>query len=181
MSKVQILAEDNQVNRQEATQDPAVGGEMRGGGRRQPERSAPPTAGLQAKAHATPNPEVSADRPRRRLFNFKYKRKILEEADNCTEQGMVGALLRREGLYYSHLCEWRRLRNNGTNTALATKKRGRKVKVADALATRVKELERDKQQLEERLRKAEIIIDVQKKVSQLLGIPLPPPGKEENR
>ena len=80
--------------------------------------------------------------------------------------------MRREGLYSSHLVDWRRLRDAGALAGLSAKKRGPKAKVVDALAVRVAELERDKRRLEERLRKAELIIDVQKKVSQLLGIPM---------
>jgi hypothetical protein len=92
----------------------------------------------------------------------------------------VGALLRREGLFSSHLTEWRRRRELATVAGLTPKKRGRKQKIVDAMATRVAELERDKRRLEERLRTAEIIIDVQKKVSQLLGVPLNAPKNEGN-
>jgi hypothetical protein len=90
----------------------------------------------------------------------------------------MGVLLRREGLFSSHLTEWRRQRELATVAGLAPRKRGRKQKVVDAMATRVAELEREKLRLEKRLRMAEIIIDVQKKVSQLLGVPLSDPKNE---
>jgi transposase len=156
----------------ESKQEPAVGDERSGGDRREPQRSEAPTAA------APPDPEVSADRPKRRTFRAEYKKRILDEADACSEPGEIGELLRREGLYSSHLTEWRRLRDAGSLAGLAAKKRGRKAKVVDALAARVAELERDKRRLEERLRKAELIIDVQKKVAALLGVPLADPEKE---
>lgn len=150
----------------ETALDPAVGAERSGGDRREPQRSSAPTAS------APPDPEVLADRPRRRTFTAEYKKRILDQTDACSEPGQIGELLRREGLYSSHLVDWRRLRDAGALAGLSAKKRGPKAKVVDALAVRVAELERDKRRLEERLRKAELIIDVQKKVSQLLGIPL---------
>ncbi|MBK9376520.1 MAG: transposase [Holophagales bacterium] len=105
---------------------------------------------------------------------------MLEEADACSASGTVGVLLRREGLFSSHLTEWRRQREQATIAGLTPRKRGRKQKVVDAMAVRVAELERDKRRLEERLRTAEIIIDVQKKVSLLLGVPLSAPKTEGN-
>jgi len=143
-----------------------------GGDRREPQRSGAPTAA------APPDPEVPADRPKRRTFTAEYKKRILDEVDACSEAGQIGELLRREGLYSSHLVDWRRLRDAGALAGLSARKRGRKAKVGGALAARVAELERDKRQLEERLRKAELIIDVQKKVSQLLGIPLATPPEK---
>lgn len=127
-------------------------------------------------------PEVSAERAKRRRFTAEYKRRVLERFDACTERGDVGALLRREGLYSSLLSEWRRQRDEGAALALAPKKRGRKAKVVDAVATRNAQLEREIERLKDRLRKAEIIIDVQKKLSILLGRPLPdsePNGSDE--
>lgn len=152
---------------------PVVGAERSVGDQREPERSSAPTT-----AAPPPDPEVPTDRPRRRTFTAEYKKRILEEADACSALGAVGVLLRREGLFSSHLTEWRRQRELATVAGLAPKKRGRKQKVVDAMATRVAELERDKLRLEERLRTAEIIIDVQKKVSQLLGVPLSAPKNE---
>lgn len=118
----------------------------------------------------SPDPEVPETKPRRR-FTAKYKLRILEEADACTQIGQIGALLRREGLYSSNLTTWRRQRDDGQLKGLSPKKRGRKAKAVNPLAKRVAELERETQQLREKLRKAEIIIEVQKKMSEILGIP----------
>jgi transposase-like protein len=148
-------------------------GARSGGDRREPERSEPSsTAAAPASAPAPgpkdlappPDPEVSSDRPKRRRFDAAYKRRILELCDAARGQpGEIGALLRREGLYSSLVTDWRRQRDAGVIAALAPHKRGRKTEVADAMAERVAELEQEKARLEERLRKAEIIIDVQKK------------------
>lgn len=178
MSKVQRLLP-------RAVPVPVVGAERSVGDRREPERSSAPTTAAPpplptGPAAPPPDPEVPTDRPRRRTFTAEYKKRILEEADACSALGAVGGLLRREGLFSSHLTEWRRQREQATVAGLAPKKRGRKQKVVDAMATRVVELERDKLRLEERLRTAEIIIDVQKKVSQLLGVPLNAPKNEGN-
>jgi transposase len=116
------------------------------------------------------DPEVPENKPRRR-FTAKYKLQILEEADACTEPGQIGALLRREGLYSSNLTTWRRQRDEGQLQGLSPKKRGRKAKAVNPLAQRVAELERETQRLRNKLKKAEIIIEVQKKVSEILGIP----------
>lgn len=161
----------------EAPVDSAVGDERSGGDRREPERSSSPTAAAppERPPGEAPDPEVPGDRAKRRTFPAEYKKRILEQVDACSQPGEIGELLRREGLYSSHLCEWRRLRDAGALASLAAKKRGPKAKVVDEMAERVAELEREKRRLEERLRKAEIIIDVQKKVSQLLGIPLASP------
>jgi transposase len=123
------------------------------------------------KLRPVPDPEV-LDRPRRRSFTAAYKLDILREADACTEPGQLGALLRREGLYSSHLSDWRRKREAGELQALAPHKRGRKPKMRNPLAAEVARLEQEKAKLEDELRKARIIIDVQKKLSEMLGIPL---------
>ena len=115
-----------------------------------------------------PDPEV-ADRPVRRKFTAAYKLRILREAEQCPP-GQVGVLLRREGLYSSHLTNWRRQREEAEREALAPQKRGRRAKDVHPLAHRVTELERENERLKQRLAKAEIIIDVQKKISSLLGI-----------
>ena len=120
---------------------------------------------------AAPDPEV-AERAARRRFTAEYKLQVLREADACAAPGELGALLRREGLYSSHLTTWRRQREAGMLAALAPKKRGRPGAPASPLARRVAELERDKTRLERRLKQAETIIEVQKKVSEILGIPL---------
>jgi transposase-like protein len=111
------------------------------------------------------------ERAARRRFSAEYKLHIVQEAEACASPGAFGALLRREGLYSSHLTTWRRQREAGALTALSPKKRGRPA-TASPLARRVAELERDKARLERRLRQAETIIEAQKKISEILGIPL---------
>jgi transposase len=118
-----------------------------------------------------PDPEV-VPRAKRRRFSAEYKLRILEEVDACHEPGQIGALLRREGLYSSHLTTWRRQREQGQLEALSPKKRGRKPSVDEALAKELTELKREKQRLEHRLQQAETIIEVQKKLSGLLGLTL---------
>jgi transposase-like protein len=107
----------------------------------------------------------------RRRFTAAYKLRIIEEADRCTAPGETGALLRKEGLYSSHLTLWRRQRDEGALAKLAPKKRGRKSKPVDPSARRVVELEREIEHLRHKLEQATTIIEVQKKVSSLLGIP----------
>ena len=125
--------------------------------------SPPPSAG------ASPDPEVR-DKPQRRRFTMEYKLSLLEKADACTQPGEVGALLRREGVYSSTLSQWRRQRKEGTLAALKPKRRGRKVQEVNPLAARVTELEREVERLQGKLRQAEIIIDVQKKLSEMVGV-----------
>ena len=124
-------------------------------------------------------PEVPEKASRRR-FDASYKLRILEEADGCTEPGQLGELLRREGLYSSHLTTWRKQRDEGALNGLREKKRGRKAKRRDAKDQELARLRREKQKLEERLRQAETIIEVQKKVSEILGIPLASPDDENS-
>jgi transposase-like protein len=114
--------------------------------------------------------EVPA-KARRRRFTVEYKLRILREADGCKGSGAVGALLRREGLYSSHLVAWRRERERGALQGLGSRKRGRKTRPESVLEKQVAELERENQRLRKRLEQAETIIEVQKKVSRLLGIP----------
>lgn len=111
-----------------------------------------------------PDPQVP-EKARRRRFSAAQKLKILEQADRC-EPGELGSLLRREGLYSSQLAKWRKQREEGTLAALS-KKRGRKPK-NDPSARRLALLERENKQLRQKLEKAEIIIDVQKKLSRAL-------------
>jgi transposase len=125
------------------------------------------------------DPEVS-ERPLRRRFSAEYKLQILRQADACTEPGQLGELLRREGLYASHLSTWRTGRERGTLAALTPKKRGRKPRDNDPLIEENRRLERVNTRLVERLRQAEVIIDVQKKVAEMLGIPLPSPKPGEH-
>ena len=126
-----------------------------------------------------PDPEVPEKKPRRK-FTAQYKLRILEEADACKEPGQIGALLRREGLYSSNLNTWRRQKEKGLLEALSPKKRGRKEKEKNPLAPRVSQLERENERLRKKLKQAEIIIDVQKKISQILGISQNLPEEEEN-
>lgn len=130
------------------------------------------------RALPRPDPEVVA-KPRRRSFTAEYKLRILQEADNARFSGTIGALLRREGLYSSHLVTWRREREAGTLEALTPRKRGPKSK-SHPLDADNQKLRRENERLTERLRKAEIIIEVQKKLAALLGRPLPEPEPEEN-
>ena len=116
---------------------------------------------------------------KRRRFTAEYKRRIVREAEACRETGEIGALLRREGLYSSHLGKWRLAIEASEREALAARKRGPVAKVRDERDRRLAELERDNARLQGRLERAELIIEVQKKVSQLLGIPLP--DTDENR
>ena len=118
-----------------------------------------------------PDPEVP-EKAQRRQFSAAYKQRILEEADRCTELGQIGALLRREGLYSSHLTTWRRQKEQGELDALTPKKRGRK-STANPLTEENQRLRKENARLSRRLEQAELIIDVQKKVSALLGISLP--------
>ena len=126
-------------------------------------------------AGQVPDPEVPG-KAQRRKFTVEYKLRIVREAERCKEPGEIGALLRREGLYSSLLAAWRREVEQGTRAALRSKKRGPKARVVDP---RVKELERENVRLRKRLEHAEIIITVQKKVSELLGIPLESPNDEK--
>ena len=129
-----------------------------------------PSAGASAPP-ARPDPEVVA-KPRRRRFTAEYRLRILEEADRCTEPGEVGRLLRREGLYSSHLTAWRRARRNGALRGLTSKKRGAKPKARNPLESKVRELEVKVARLEKELHKAHTILDVQEKVAGLLGFSL---------
>ena len=134
--------------------------------------------GVPSAATSRPDPEV-AEKPQRRRFTAEYKVRLLREADACAEPGQIGALLRREGLYSSHLTEWRRQREQGALVALAPRKRGRRGAPPHPLARRGTELERENTRLQRRLQQAEAIIEVQKRVSELLGIPLNQPGSAE--
>jgi transposase-like protein len=112
---------------------------------------------------------------KRRSFTAEYKRRILREADTCKQPGQIGALLRREGLYSSHLTVWRTARESG-HLAGETRPRGPKPKQVDVRDTRISELERENAALLLRVKRAEGIIELQKKVAELLGIPSVPPS-----
>ncbi len=123
-----------------------------------------------------PDPEVS-EQAKRRRFTAEYKLRIVREADACKGDGDVAALLRREGLYSSHLSSWRRQRDEVAKAGLASRKRGRKAKAEDP---RVKELERENARLQRRLARVETMLETQKKTSELLGVPLNPLDSYEN-
>ena len=155
-------AERREAERSEADRSAAAGKTVA------PEPPAPPR----------PDPEVVAD-AKRRTFTAEYKQRILAEADAAAAQpGAIGALLRREGLYSSHLVTWRRERQAGILKGLTPHKRGPKSK-RNPQEEEMQKLRRENQRLTEELRKAEIVIDVQKKVGALLGWPLPKADPEE--
>ncbi len=171
-SGVAILEEGTEWSSGERSEDERSGGSSSkiAAGSRSVGADAPP---------ATPaDPEVPAQ-ARRRTYTAEYKLQILKQGDMCKEPGQLGALLRREGLYHSNLITWRHQREEGTLKALSPKKRGRKAQPPNPLAARVAELEREKRKLEQRLKKAETIIEIQKKTSELLGIPLSQSNSDE--
>jgi len=129
------------------------------------------------KTNHLPDPEVP-DKPKRRTFTADYKLAIVREAAVCKEPGQIGALLRREGLYDTQLCAWRKLAAAGELTAFTSRQRGRPPQ-QDAASKELARLQRENARLQERLRKAELIIDVQKKISHLLGIEQPPMSLDE--
>jgi len=124
------------------------------------------------------DPEV-LPRAERRQYTGQYKLRILEEVDRCTERGQIGALLRREGLYSSHLFKWRQQRAEGQLEALSPHKRGRKAQ--EVGLEELGRLQRENERLRARLEQAEMIIDVQKKLSRLLGLPVENSGIDETR
>ena len=148
--------------------------------RREPERSESDRSATVSKAgpepNARPDPEVVAQ-AKRRTFTADYKQRILAEADQAKGSGGIGALLRREGLYSSVLTNWRRERAAGVRQSLAPQKRGPKSK-RDPIQEEIQKLQKDNARLTEQLRKAEIVIDVQKKVGALLGWPIHTPDPD---
>ena len=119
----------------------------------------------------SPNPEVHPGATRRR-FTAKYKCAILDQVDQCKNRGDIGALLRREGLYSSHLTTWRRLRNTGALAGLSAQKRGRKPDPAAAERHEIAKLKKENERLQLKLKKAHTIIEFQKKLSEILEIPM---------
>lgn len=119
------------------------------------------------EVRSVPDPEVDA-KPKRRRFSAKYKLDILKEVNACREEGEIGAVLRREGLYSSHLTTWRRQRDEGALRGLG-QKRGRKGKPRD---TEKEQLQRENARLQRENQQLRAINEIQKKVSELLGIPL---------
>lgn len=155
-------AERREAERSEAERSAAVG----------------KTVAHEPPAPPRPDPEVVAN-AKRRTFTAEYKLRILAEADAAAAQpGAIGALQRREGLYSSHLVTWRREREAGILKGLTPHKRGPKCK-RNPQEEEIQKLRRENQRLAEELRKAEIVIDVQKKVGALLGWPLPKADPEE--
>jgi transposase len=152
--------------------------EMNGAGGRDAERAvgerSVAAAGRAAPAGA-PDPEL-VERPRRRRFSAEYKLRVLREADACSRPGEIGALLRREGLYTSHLTYWRKQRDAGALSALG-RPRGRKP--ADRRETEIAALRRRAERAEVELEKAKRVIEVQGNVSALLGELLEPEGATE--
>jgi len=159
MAKKKMEAEDSRVTE---------------GGRR-------PTGETRGANHSggRPDPEVSTKATRRR-FTARYKLEILRQSDRCTKPGEVGALLRREGIYSSSLSAWRRARERGELAGLTGKKRGRKPRARDERDEQIAVQGRTIKRLEQQLAQAETIIDIQKKVASMLGIPLKSIGNEGN-
>jgi transposase-like protein len=123
-----------------------------------------------------PDPAVEAKAKRRR-FTAEYKLRILREVERAKGSGEVGAILRREGLFSSHLTQWRRDRDRVAKVGLAARKRGPKAKVIDP---RIKQLERENAQLRRRNQRVELMLEIQKKASEMLGIPLKPLDSDES-
>ena len=138
------------------------------GERSEPERTtAAPDGGRE-----TPDPEV-VQRPVRRHFTASYKQRILTEVEAAADTRTIGRILRREGLYSSHLASWRKTRDQSQRAALEPRKRGPKPIPKNPLQAENAKLTRENARLNKKLRRAELIIDLQKKVSQILGITLP--------
>jgi len=132
-------------------------------------------AGAAGAIGPVPDPAVD-ERPKRRRFSAEYKLRILREADRC-KPGELGALLRREGLYSSHLTAWRQERDRVAKAALAARKRGPKGRGDDP---RIKQLERENARLRKRNQRVEAMLEIQKKASEILGIPLSRLDDDEN-
>src|SRR5499426_2808401 len=142
-------------------------------------QSLPPNLVMRARGDDPMDGQVAAvmedvqvvAKPKRRMYSAEYKRRILKEADACTTPGAIGALLRREGLYSSHLVVWRRARARGELAALTPKKRGRKATPVDPRDRKIAELERQLVAMTGRAQRAEALVDAQKKLAALLGRP----------
>lgn len=124
-----------------------------------------------------PETEVT-EKAKRRRHSAEFKARILREAETCTQPGELGAMLRREGLYSSHLSAWRAQAERGQLSALEPRKRGPKAKVVDARDRQIAELQRNLEKVTRRAERAEALVEVQKKLSQLLGLALPSPRGE---
>ncbi len=130
----------------------------------------PPGAQLKYQSTSAVFDTEVSEKATRRRFTAEYKRCIIKEADTCKKQGQVGALLRREGLYYSNLDTWRRQAERGTLDALSSKKRGPKAKRGDKSTRLIKEREKEILKLKAGLKKAELIIEAQKKITEIFQI-----------
>ena len=128
---------------------------------------------------AAANPEV-LEKPHRRRISASDKLRILQEADRCTESGQIGALLRREGIYSSYLQKWSKQRDAGALGALHGQKRGPRAMAPNPLAPQVAQQQREITRLGKKLKRAEAIIEFQKKIAAMLDIPLNHPDDEEN-
>jgi transposase-like protein len=159
--------EEKLIKSIDIVRSPSVGGME---GARRATGIPPASISEESNSPSAPDPEVPEKKPRRK-FTAKFKLDILEKADNCTQPGELGALLRKEGLYSSNLSTWRKQKEKGLLEALSPKKRGRKKAERQPLAQEVARLQRENEKLRGKLKKAEIIIEVQKKVSEILGIP----------
>jgi hypothetical protein len=124
--------------------------------------------------------EVSS-KAKRRFFTAEYKRKVLLELDACSKPGDVGALLRREGLWSSHLTSWRRQRESGELSGLAAKKRGPKARLTDERDREIAQLKREVAKQTARAEKAELIAEIQKKLGELVGLKMPDPSSTEKK
>ena len=155
----------------EQTQSKKTTSEAHAGGQAAPAGTACPLArgGRDLSDFSPPDPEVT-EKKRHRKFTAKYKIQIPDAVDDCSEPGQIGALLRREGLYSSHLTRWRSQREKGVLKATEPNKRGCRGKEKNPLAKELTRLEHENRVLKEKLRKAEIIIDVQKKISDLMTL-----------
>ena len=158
--------------------DQSSGGEpeRRGGERSEAPRSGGSPPDERAVTAGPPDPEVPAKVERRR-FSAEYRLRILKEADACKKPGELGALLRREGLYSSHVITWRQQRERGALAGMRATKRGPQTRPVDP---RVKHLEGENRRLQRKLQRAETIITLQKKVAEILGIPLKPLDLDES-
>lgn len=136
----------------------------------EPKASPPPERTVLAAP--VPDPEVPAS-GKRRTFTTEFKRQVLAETDACGP-GQIGAVLRRHGLYSSHLATWRHQRETGELAGLAPRKRGRKPTPKNPLAEEVARLQRELRRMTARAERAEGLVEVQKKLAALLGEELPP-------
>jgi len=136
------------------------------------ERSEPQRTNGRSAAAAPPDPEVRHT-PERRHFSAAYKQRILAECKRATVPGEVGAILRREGLFSFHLRDWRAAQQRSETAALVPKRRGPTASRPTMLEQELKRVQGENRRLHEKLKQAELIIDLQKKVSELLGVTLP--------